>query len=84
MQYYLLVCRSLTYAQRVQAVLQRHGIASSVIRSTKDTKREGCGYSVKIKETSLDEAQSLLKGAGLLPRGLMMITSDGKTVEVAG
>ena len=33
MLYYLIVCRSLTYAQRTAAALERTGITARVIRS---------------------------------------------------
>mgnify|MGYP001862318501 CR=1 FL=1 len=35
MVYYLILCRSLTYAQRTASVLERAGIAARVLRSPK-------------------------------------------------
>ena len=82
MQYYLLVCRSLTYAQRSARVLERAGIKSMIIRTTKDVTRDGCGYSLKIRSEILYSALSALQSAGLPPRNVLGLTYDGKTAEV--
>ena len=56
MVYYLILCRSLTYAQRTASVLERAGIAARVLRSPKSVAGEGCGYAVKVSERRLAEA----------------------------
>ena len=56
MLYYLIVCRSLTYAQRTAAALERTGITARVLRSPKSIAGEGCSHSVKISQRSLPEA----------------------------
>ena len=48
MLYYLIVCRSLTYAQRTAAALERAGISARILRSPKSIAGEGCSHSVKI------------------------------------
>ena len=42
MLYYLIVCRSLTYAQRTAAALERAGITAHILRSPKSIAGEGC------------------------------------------
>ena len=44
MIYYLIVCRSLTYAQRTAAVLERAGITARILRAPKSIAGEGCSY----------------------------------------
>jgi hypothetical protein len=56
MKYCLIACRSLTYAQRAGAVLERAGITSRLIRTPRSISEEGCGYSVKISEQKLKDA----------------------------
>ena len=41
MVYYLIVCRSLTYAQRTASALERAGITAHILRSPKMISGEG-------------------------------------------
>lgn len=45
MVYYLIVCRSLTYAQRTASALERAGITAHILRSPKMISGEGCSHS---------------------------------------
>ena len=53
MVYYLIICRSLTYAQRTAAVLERAGITARILRSPKSIAGEGCSHAVKVSERRL-------------------------------
>ena len=83
MYYYLLVCRSLTYAQRSQRVLERAGIRAIITRITRDAVRDGCGYSLKIRADELDNAIGALRKAGVPPRNVLGVTFGGENVEVS-
>lgn len=50
---YLIMCRSLTYAQRVSNALERAGIPARVLRSPGEISPTGCSYSVKIAARNL-------------------------------
>ena len=50
MVYYLIVCRSLTYAQRTASALERAGITAHILRSPKMISGKGCSHSVKVSE----------------------------------
>ena len=82
MVYYLIVCRSLTYAQRTATVLERAGITGRILRSPKSIAGEGCSHAVKVNERSLSSALVLLNRAGLTPRRVYMTTADGGYREV--
>ena len=56
MVYYLIVCRSLTYAQRTASALERAGITAHILRSPKMISGEGCSHSVKVSERNLAPA----------------------------
>ena len=58
MVYYLIVCRSLTYAQRTASALERAGITAHILRSPKMISGEGCSHSVKVSERNLAPAAS--------------------------
>lgn len=82
MVYYLIVCRSLTYAQRTAAVLERGGITGTVLRAPRSIVGEGCGYAVKVSELRLAQALVLLNRAELRPKGVYIAESDGSYRQV--
>ena len=83
MLYYLIICKSLTYAQRTAAVLERSGITARILRSPKSIAADGCSHSVKISQKKLPEALQLLKQADLIPKRVFITAGDGNYQEVA-
>ena len=83
MLYYLIVCRSLTYAQRTAAVLERMGITARVIRSPKSISGEGCSHSVRIHHRALPDALRVLQRVGLSPKRIYITAGNGSYEEVA-
>jgi hypothetical protein len=57
---YLIMCRSLTYAQRVAYTLERAGIPARILRSPAAISPKGCSYSVRVGERQLSRAMSIL------------------------
>ena len=82
MLYYLIVCRSLTHAQRTAAALERTGITARVLRSPKSLAGEGCSHSVKISQRSLPEALLVLQRADLTPKRIFITAGAGSYQEV--
>ena len=82
MLYYLIVCRSLTYAQRTAAALERAGITARILRSPKSVAGEGCSHSVKVSERNLAPALVTLARVGLSPKRVFIMVSDGSYKEV--
>lgn len=82
MVYYLIICRSLTYAQRTAMVLTRAGLGAHIMRSPKSIDSEGCSHAVKVSERSLSLALTLLAREGLSPRRVYIVSADGSYNEV--
>lgn len=82
MVYYLIVCRSLTYAQRTASALERAGITAHILRSPKVIDREGCSHSVKVAERYLADALVVLSRVNLTPKRVFILSSDGSYKEV--
>ena len=82
MVYYLIICRSLTYAQRTAQVLERVGIPGWVQRSPKLISKEGCGYCVRIPERRLADALTVLRREGMSPKQVFLQTAEGEYSEV--
>lgn len=79
---YLILCRSLTYAQRTAHVLERSGISGHVMRAPKAIASDGCGFCVRISEQWLGEALKQLRENGLAPKQVFIQTLDGGFSEV--
>lgn len=82
MVYYLIICRSLTYAQRTAAVLERAGITAHILRAPKSIDSEGCSHAVKVSERNLSLALTLLTREGLSPKRVYIVSADGTYNEV--
>ena len=75
MEYYLIIARSVTYAQRIERVLSRAGIRSLVVRAPLElTKGEGCAYAVRLAADAMPAARKLLVENGL--RQVRYLRSD--------
>lgn len=71
--FYLLLCRSLTYAQRTSRLLEHKGITASVTKAPKAESPHGCSYGVKIRARDSERSLALLKDAGLAPLRILML-----------
>lgn len=82
MPQYLLMCRSLTYAQRASRLLERSGITAIITRTPRTMAESGCGYCVKVSEKRLAVSIKILNEAGLGPVRIFLLSSDGSVIEV--
>ena len=78
---YLILCRSLTYAQKAAAVLERRGIDAQIIKAPLRLRERGCGYALSVTRR-FSEAVALLKSNQLLTGRLYSRTEDGEYREV--
>lgn len=81
MDYYFLLCRSLTYAQRTVAILERGGLSAYLTRVPQTVAVKGCGYGVKISKRYLERSLSLLDYHQLYPKKIFAISIDGMYQE---
>lgn len=79
---YLIICRSLTYAQRTAMVLERVGVTAHIMRAPRAIAGEGCSHVVKVSQRRLPEALVALNRAGLSPKRVFLMESDGSYQEV--
>lgn len=66
-EYYLILARSVTYAQRMQAALSRTGIRTRIYRAPREMTDLGCAYIVRLRREDLTAALPVLRQAGLGP-----------------
>ena len=60
MTQYLIMCRSLTYAQKTAKVLERAGFTATIIKAPQGLSTSGCGYSVTLRGR-IEDARNVLK-----------------------
>ncbi len=82
MQYSLILCRSLTYAQRAARMLERAGITATVRRAPQGASDRGCTYALKLRSSALARAVEILKNAGIPLGRQFHIAEDGSLREV--
>lgn len=79
---YLMIARSVTYAQRIERVLARAGIRSAMFRAPLElVKDEGCAYAVRISAANAAEAMVQLHKNGLAAVRWIRL-ADGGAEEV--
>ena len=67
MEHYIILARSVTYAQRMQKSLGRAGIRCHIFRPPRDLTEKGCAYAVRVAVSDLPEALTALHRDGLDP-----------------
>ena len=80
---YLLICRSITYAQRTVRALHGAGINAAVVRLPKALAIDGCGYCVRVKGNEIHNAIAAVRNAGLPPVRIFTRNEYGAYSEVA-
>ena len=80
--HYLILCKSLTQAQRAARVLQQSGVFASVTKAPQSANPEGCTYSVKLGEGHLETALRTLREAGIPTDRRFLLTQRGELREV--
>ena len=81
-RYCLILCRSLTYAQRSSRVLERAGITAAVLKASQSDSKTGCTYCVKLKESQQERALPLLDRAAIRRGKIYRLLDDGTYQEV--
>lgn len=82
MQYYLILCRSLTYAQRGQRAIERAGGSGTVIKAPQGVTGGGCTYGVRVPAGKFDLAMAALRKSGLPIGKTYRYEPDGTLKEV--
>lgn len=82
MQKYILLCRSITHAQRLQATLERMGVRCRIERPPIGLSEKGCSYAVSLRPAYFMAAMQHLSGARLLPERIFYSAGDGSYREI--
>lgn len=80
---YFFTFRSVTAATQASRALERAGITSLMVRTPGELRQMGCGYSLRVKERLLHEAQRVLSQEKIAYRRLFRRDADNRWQEVA-
>ena len=82
MENYLIIARSVTYAQRMHNALSRAGVRCRIFRAPRDLTDLGCAYAVQIQSSDISRALTTLHRASLDPVQIFMTQQKGLYREV--
>ncbi len=77
----LILCRSLTSAQRAALMLERKGITAAVLKAPQHLRGNGCGYALGLNRR-LGDAVRLLRQQGMLTGKIYVQDAGGQYTEV--
>ncbi len=80
--HYLIIIRSLTYAQRAAKALERAGIMSYLVRPPIELSGKGCSHALKIRADNYEKAEKVLRDGGFEYGAVYRIDRSGKAEEV--
>ena len=63
---YLIMCKSLTNAQRASLLLERRGLSAAVVKAPQNLRANGCGYALSLYRR-MPEAVEILKNGQRVP-----------------
>ncbi len=78
---YLIMCKSLTHAQRCVRLLERRGIMAAVTKAPQSLSNRGCTYAISLKR-KIEEAVQMLRKQEL-QTGKIYRKTNGSYFEVA-
>lgn len=83
MDYYLIIARSITYAQRMSKALERVGVGCRIFRAPAGLTEHGCAYAVRVRVQDLTTALIALNTAGFRPVKVFLRTNNAyQEVEI--
>ena len=82
MSQYIIMCRSLTYAQRGKAMLEERGISAYLVKAPQNLSPQGCGYALSLRK-HFKEALEILKNNGI-SRGKAYKKTESGDYEAVG
>lgn len=82
MRAYFITFRSVTFAQRGESVLRRHGITCALQRTPKWMEERGCGYCIRIRPKDVGQTMELFDWEQVSYRKIYAQHTDGIMEEL--
>lgn len=75
--------RSVTFAQRGEAVLRQAGVSCAVQRTPRWMEEQGCGYCIRLKQSEVGEAVRRLREQQIAFRKVYLRRESGSVEEMS-
>ena len=75
--------RSVTFAQRAEAVLRQKNMEAAIQRTPRWMEEQGCGYCLKLWTQDIYRSVELLRNSRIPMRKVYVHSDDGQLEEVA-
>lgn len=82
MKFCMITFRSVTPAQRGEGLLKRAGIDCSLRRTPRWMEEQGCGYSLRLRQTDAMAAVQLLRAGEVTFRKIYLHQENGRVEEL--
>lgn len=82
MENYIIMCRSITHAQRGAHLLERANVRVGIVKAPQGASTEGCSYGLRVSGRNMYKALEILKRAGVRFGHVFMLHADGNVSEV--
>lgn len=82
MKFYFITFRSVTFAQRAEALLTRNNMRCTLQRTPRWMEEQGCGYALKLWTKDVIPAVELLRGEQVPMRKIHAQRGDGQLEEL--
>ena len=79
----IITFRSVTPAQRAEALLRKAGFACSIRRTPRWMEEQGCGYSVQVRFSEADRCVQMLNQGKIPMRKVYLLRDNGAAEELA-
>jgi hypothetical protein len=77
MKDYLIICRSITYAQRAARAVQRAGVSAQLLRIPAGLVKSGCGYALRVRGQDIQRALRAMERENMRPAALFGNSGGG-------
>ncbi len=82
MENYIIMCRSITYAQRASRLLERANVGAFLVKGPQGVTPEGCSYGIRVAGRNKWRALEIMHRAGIATGRVYRVERDGSVVEV--
>ena len=82
MKFFFITFRSVTFAQRAEALLTRNNMRCTLQRTPRWMEEQGCGYALKLWTKDVIPAVELLRGEQVPMRKIYAQRGDGQLEEL--
>lgn len=80
----LIVCKSVTNAQKIMNIIDNSGFWVSISRTPSDIKMKSCSYSVIIYQKDIEKIQKILYKKNIQPLNMYLYANNGTYHKFGG